>query len=162
MASIHDVAAYILQQLDTSVSTMKLQKLCFLAQGWNLGFLNRQLFTEDFEAWAKGPVAYALFDRHRGKYTVGSWSGTPDALDSQERIIVDAVLRNYGALTGLQLSEITHEVGSPWARTRIAEGVRDGQSSNSTIPKHVIRDYYADKLIVTNAGSTYSATQRQQ
>ncbi|WP_336644620.1 Panacea domain-containing protein [Microbacterium sp. USHLN186] len=139
---------------------MKLQKLCFLAQGWNLGLLNRQLFSEDFEAWANGPVAYALFDRHRGKYTVSSWSGNPATLDHQERIVVDAVLRNYGALTGLQLSEITHEAGSPWARTRIACGVREGQSSNSTIPKNIIRDYYADKLIVTNAGSNHSATQR--
>lgn len=158
MVDIHDVAAYVLEKLGTSVSTMKLQKLCFLAQGWSLALLNRQLFEDDFQAWAKGPVSYALFDQHRGRYTVSSWTGDAAALDDHDRIVVDAVLKNYGALTGLQLSDITHLPGSPWALAREAEGAADGQSSKASISKRVIRDYYADKLIVTDAGSQYAAS----
>lgn len=158
MTSIHDVAAYVLERLGSSVSTMKLQKLCFIAQGWTLGLLNRQLFPEDFEAWAKGPVAYDLFNRHRGRYTVSSWNGDPATLDSRDRIVVDAVLKNYGALSGLQLSEITHLGGSPWAQTRAENGTREGEASNATIAKELMGRYYAEKLIVTNAGSAYSAS----
>lgn len=156
MADIHDVAAYVLERLGTSVSTMKLQKLCFLSQGWSLALLNRPLFSEDFEAWAKGPVSYDLFNRHRGRYTVTSWGGNPALLDPRDRIVVDAVLNNYGALTGLQLSEITHMAGSPWATAREAEGTQEGQSSNATITKGLIRSYYQEKLTVTDPGTRYT------
>jgi uncharacterized phage-associated protein len=37
MASVHDVAAYILKKLGT-MSTMKLQKLCYYGQGWSLAW----------------------------------------------------------------------------------------------------------------------------
>jgi len=141
MTNVHDVAAYITGQFDTGISTMKLQKLCFFAQGWSFALLDEKLFPEDFQAWRNGPVCYDLFDKHRGSYSVSSWpAGNASTLTKRQRIVVDAMLENYGALTGLQLSELTHRKSTPWRAAR--EGLRDGQASNAVIPQKDIRKHF--------------------
>lgn len=35
MTSVHDVAAYITGYFPDAISTMKLQRLCYIAQGWS-------------------------------------------------------------------------------------------------------------------------------
>ena len=149
MANVHDVAAYITDHFDTSISTMKLQKLCYMAQGWSLALRDQSLFSEDFEAWKNGPVCYDLFTRHRGLYSVSSWRpGDPNNLKKNERVVLDAVLRNYGALSGLQLSERTHKPGTPWSSVRDAARVSGGQASNETIPKDLIKRSFKRSLDV--------------
>ena len=64
------VAEYILER-EGAISTMKLQKLLYFAQGWSLAITNEPLFEDDFEAWSSGPVLPALVALHRGEYTVG-------------------------------------------------------------------------------------------
>ena len=49
MANIFDVARYILE-VKGSMSTMKLQKLCYYCQAWSLVWDDSPLFDEDFEA----------------------------------------------------------------------------------------------------------------
>jgi len=142
MTNVHDVATYILQRLDMSVSTMKLQKLTFFSQGWSLALLDQPLFDEDFQAWKNGPVCYELFNRHRGLYSVSVWQGDPSSLDESQRIVLDASLNNYGALTGIQLSELTHMPGSPWAVARSIAGINDGSFSQVTIAKPIIGTYF--------------------
>ncbi|WP_311245432.1 MULTISPECIES: type II toxin-antitoxin system antitoxin SocA domain-containing protein [unclassified Microbacterium] len=68
--SIYDCAAYILQRFETPVSTMKLQKLLYLAQGWSLAITGRPLFDAEFEAWPSGPVNREIFELLKGEYTV--------------------------------------------------------------------------------------------
>lgn len=60
MANVFDVAKYILEVKGT-MSTMKLQKLCYYAQAWSLVWDDKPLFGEEFEAWANGPVCRELF-----------------------------------------------------------------------------------------------------
>ena len=149
MASVHDVAAYITQHFGSSISTMKLQKLCYMAQGWSLALRDRELFSEDFEAWKNGPVCYELFNHHRGDYNVSDWRwGSREKLNANERVVLDAVLRNYGALSGLQLSDRTHQAGTPWRAVRDDEGLRDGQSSGASIPKELIKTSFKQSLRV--------------
>lgn len=69
MASVHDIAAYILERRG-SMSAMKLQKLVFYAQVGSLVQEGRPLFPERIIAWAHGPVVYELFDEHRGRFVV--------------------------------------------------------------------------------------------
>lgn len=116
MASAHDVAKYILAKRG-SMSTWKLQKLVYYSQAWHLVWRDDPLFTERIEAWANGPVVRALYDRHRGRFSVEDWDGNAAALSDGERKTVDAVLSSYGDLTGRQLSFLTHsEV--PWREAR--------------------------------------------
>ena len=45
MANVFDVAKYILEKLGT-LSTMKLQKLCYYCQAWSLVWDDTPLFDE--------------------------------------------------------------------------------------------------------------------
>ncbi|WP_412693926.1 type II toxin-antitoxin system antitoxin SocA domain-containing protein [Clostridium sp. AF22-10] len=64
MANVFDTAKYILEK-SGSMSTMKLQKLCYYSQAWALVWDDAPLFNEDFQAWANGPVCPELFIKHR-------------------------------------------------------------------------------------------------
>jgi uncharacterized phage-associated protein len=147
MTNVHDVARYILDHISSSsTSTMKLQKLAFFSQGWSLAILGEPLFTEEFRAWKNGPVCYELFNRHRGQYSVDSWDGDPTALSKAQRLIVDATLSNYGTLSGLQLSELTHKKGTPWALARERVGAEEGAPANVVIDKDEISTYFRGAL----------------
>ncbi|GAA1608465.1 Panacea domain-containing protein [Leucobacter chromiireducens] len=146
-ASIHDVAAFILAKFDGPISTMKLQKLCFFGQGWSLGISGEPLFAEDFHAWKNGPVNWDLYMQHRGKYSVSSWNqGKSTRIVGFPELIVQAMLHNYGALSGIELSELTHRPGTPWAEARQQASVSDGQRDNSVITKHSMLEYFRREL----------------
>lgn len=145
--NVHDAAAYITANFDSGISTMKLQKLCFYAQGWTLALLDQPLFPEEFQAWRNGPVCYELFVGHRGNFSVSSWpQGDPSNIGKRERIVLDAMLSNFGALTGLQLSDLTHKKGTPWAVVRDQAGTTQGGASNEVISQNSIQSYFKSSL----------------
>lgn len=149
MATIDDVASRIVAEFPTPISTMKLQKLCYIAQGWSLALRGEELFENDFEAWRNGPVSYDLFVRHKGQYSISEWEwGDPERLNDLENLVVSAVLQNYGALSGLQLSELTHKPNTPWSETRALVGATEGSSSSAVISKARIRAHFAEILRV--------------
>jgi uncharacterized phage-associated protein len=49
---------------------MKLQKLCYYAQGWWLAWTGAPLFPEDSQAWASGPICPTLYDLHKDVFVV--------------------------------------------------------------------------------------------
>lgn len=151
MATIFDVAEYILGKFPYGISTMKLQKLAFFAQGWTLAFLDRPLFQEDFQAWTRGPVSRPLYEAHQGKFSVerGTFQqGLPHRLTLEERLCIDAVIQNYGALSGPQLSELTHESETPWASVREDANLTHAARSQLSIPKDKIKQYFKRTLDV--------------
>lgn len=117
MASVHDVAAYILEHR-APMTTWKLQKLVYYCQAWHVVWDDQLLFDESIEAWANGPVVWELFNEHRGRFQVADWpSGDSNNLADNERATIEAVLASYGDLTGRQLSHLTHDEG-PWRDAR--------------------------------------------
>lgn len=144
MTTVYDVAAYILGKSDSGMSTMKLQKLTYFAQGWSLAILHRPIFNEDFEAWARGPVSRPLYWQHRGLFSVSSLSvGDANELEHAERVLVDAVLKNYGGMSGVDLSELSHAPGGPWETTRQAHAIDGDGWCDATIPKDAMKAYFA-------------------
>ena len=65
MASVQDVAAYILEK-QGGMTAMKLEKLVYYSQSWSLVWDEKPLFGEDIQAWANGPVMYALTEGQPG------------------------------------------------------------------------------------------------
>lgn len=117
MASVHDVAKYILER-QSPMTTWKLQKLVYYSQAWHLVWNEDALFQDRIEAWANGPVVPALYNNHRGKFKVATWSkGDSERLADPERRTIDRVLAGYGELSGHQLSQLTHNEG-PWQDAR--------------------------------------------
>lgn len=140
MASVQDVAAYILEQRPAGMSTMKLQKLCYYCQGWSLAWDEGPLFDEDIQAWANGPVVYELFKVHRGRFEVRRWpKGNSDNLTRDQKETIDAVLRSYGRLTGQQLGDKSHDE-PPWRKARGA--LAPGVSSSTVISLDSMQEYF--------------------
>lgn len=139
MATVHDVAAYILHQCGR-MTTWKLQKLVYYSQAWNLVWEESPLFAERIEAWANGPVCPDLYERHKGKFDLSSWRyGDPEQLSESERETVDAVLQYYGDKSAQWLSDLTH-AERPWQEAR--RGLREGERGNHEIPLDAMAEYY--------------------
>jgi uncharacterized phage-associated protein len=139
MASVHDVAAYILKQRGT-MTAMKLQKLVYYTQAWSLVWDEESLFPERIEAWANGPVVYELYARHRGVFKVSEWDGDPDALDLEQSLTVDSVLKFYGKMSSQELSNLTHRE-DPWKNAR--KGMASGERGNVEITLAAMAEYYS-------------------
>lgn len=138
--SVFDVAAFILQKAG-KMDTMKLQKLCYYSQAWHLAWEGEALFSEDFEAWANGPVCPPLFKEHKGRFELERLDcGDPENLSQNARDSVEAVLKHYGSWSGLQLGQKTHEE-RPWLEARGA--TPPGGRCKTVIEKTEMQDYYA-------------------
>lgn len=140
MATVHDVAAYILGRVGP-VSAMKLQKLVYYAQAWSLVWDEKPLFPERIEAWVNGPVVPELYARHRGMFQVTSWpGGDPERLDSDQRETVDAVLEFYANRSPQWLSDLTHSE-EPWKHAR--RGLAPNERGSNEIGLDVMMEYYS-------------------
>lgn len=146
MANVFDTAEYILAKLNENgeafVSTMKLQKLCYYSQAWNLAWDNKPIFGEPIEAWINGPVVDALFQKHKGCLNVksGFSSGNPQNLAQDEIETIDSVINAYGHLDGFSLGSLTH-AEDPWIAAR--GGMPSSHRSHAVITNDSMRDYYA-------------------
>ncbi|MEW6364443.1 MAG: type II toxin-antitoxin system antitoxin SocA domain-containing protein [Acidobacteriota bacterium] len=139
MASVHDIAAFILKE-HGEMTAMKLQKLVYYAQAWSLVWDEAPLFPENIEAWANGPVIPALYQLHRGQFRVSEWpSGDPSTLTKKERETVRAVLKFYGHRPSQWLSDLTHSE-TPWLRAR--KGLAPGERGSRRISHASLAEYY--------------------
>ncbi|KLI63584.1 hypothetical protein AAV99_07435 [Aurantiacibacter marinus] len=131
-----------------SISPMKIQKLVYLAHGWNLAINDEPLISEKFEAWPYGPVEEELYHIFK-QYGNGpirdyakSWAGNEEKAfvvsdaNSGFYDIFNRVMQKYGHFTALQLSALTHQPGTPWSETR-ANGWPE-------IPDDMIRDHFRE------------------
>lgn len=144
MATVFDVARYILQKTGP-LSTMKLQKLVYYAQAWSLVWDDppeAPLFGEAIQAWAMGPVVPALFEVHRGLFSISADrlpSGDGNKLTRNQRDTVDRVLDFYGKRSAQWLSDLAHNE-EPWILAR--KGIPEGQRGNAEISLDSMRNYY--------------------
>ncbi|PIM53432.1 hypothetical protein CS062_09710 [Roseateles chitinivorans] len=142
MASTLDVAKYITERTG-EVSAMKLQKLMYYAQAWNLVWDESPLFSEDFQAWANGPVLPSLYQKHRGLFKVSASlfaDADSTALTEAERDNIERVLAFYGDKTAQWLSNLTHQE-DPWKLARGDAPI--GAPSTSVISQGAMHEYYS-------------------
>ena len=120
-----DIARYFLAKQGPAdaaepINNLKLQKLCYYAQGVALAKLQRPLFFEDIEHWQHGPVVPTLWREYR---QFGSNPIPPPEFpldfkmfDSETRWVLDSVMRTYGRLSAWDLRNMTH-TEPPWRNT---------------------------------------------
>lgn len=140
MATVHDVAAYILKQRGP-MTAMKLQKLVYYSQAWSLVWDEKPLFKARIEAWANGPVVPALYRKHQGIFKLGSsWkAGDPKKLSALQKETIDAVLDYYGGRSSQWLSDLTH-AEPPWKDARGDLG--PGERGSGVITEAAMAEYY--------------------
>ena len=118
---------------------MKLQKILYYIQAWNLALLNEPLFEEDFEAWLHGPVIRKVWDEYKShSVLIGELSEQDENInvkftEDQEDVIED-VIDAYGNKSGYYLESLTHQEG-PWKNAR-------KQGENTIIKKEEMKKYY--------------------
>lgn len=137
--SVHDVAAFILQQLG-EITAMKLQKLVYYCQAWALVWDESPLFDEEIQAWANGPVVPALYARHQGMFKVREWRGDPSRLNDEQQDTILKVLEFYGDKSSQVLSDLTHRE-LPWLKARQGLGITE--RGNRVIRHADIAEYYS-------------------
>jgi uncharacterized phage-associated protein len=147
MASVFDVAEYILTQLapaggEKTLTTWKLQKLVYYSQAWSLVWDETVLFDTSIQAWANGPVSPDLYAKHKGKFSLqsGSIGGNSELLSNDERDTVNSVLSHYGDKSGQWLSDLTHQE-NPWKDAR--RGLNPGDQSKVEITHDSMAAYYS-------------------
>jgi uncharacterized phage-associated protein len=134
-----DVAEHILRRLGP-MPAMKLQKLVYYCQAWSLVWDERPMIDDEFQAWANGPVAPELYDRHRGQYVVSTVNGEPSKLDETALETIESVIRFYGDKHSQWLSELTH-TEDPWREAR--GNLPPGARSNAVITHAAMHEYYS-------------------
>lgn len=136
------------QQKGIPMSMMKVLKLVYFAHGWTLGITGNPLCSDPVEAWKYGPVFRNIYQSlsHNGSNDVAhlilDGEGQPIVdynYTQYENAIIERVIENYGHLSAFRLSDITHEIGSPWDVTSRSFG------NFSTISNELIRTYFSQK-----------------
>ncbi|QJE71957.1 DUF4065 domain-containing protein [Aerophototrophica crusticola] len=136
------------QQPGMSLDHMKLQKLMYFAHGWHLALVGRPLIRDGFEAWPYGPVNRSVYQefRHFGAAPINCYASEfapgetvpkayvlrKDFKDSYD--VIHGVWEKYSSFTALQLSDMTHEAGTPWSIAK--------QRGQAQIPDSDISAYF--------------------
>jgi len=141
MAKAIDVADYILERNGT-MSAMKLQKLVYYAQAWHLVWEDKELFSEEIQAWANGPVVPCLYTIHQGTFSLepGFFKGDTTSISDESKDVIERVLTFYGDKDAQWLSDLTH-MEDPWKKARV--GLTDGERGARTISSASMSEYYS-------------------
>lgn len=136
-----DVAKFIVEKVG-ELTAMKLQKLVYYSQAWNLVWEEEPLFSNEIQAWANGPVVPELYWRHKGMLKVEAdllKDGRTEVLSDVARENIDKVLSFYGNKSAFELSHMTHQE-KPWLDARGDTPV--GESSSAVISLAAMHEYY--------------------
>ena len=99
------------------ISNLKLQKLLYYAQAFNLAINNKPLFEEDIIAWEHGPVVKEVYDIY-SQYSGGVIPIPKEEvkLTDKEHDLLVSVWNVYGQFSAWRLRDMTHSE-TPWKTT---------------------------------------------
>ena len=147
MYNCFDIADYLLNKAKEEnqlVDPMKLLKLTYIAHGYNLGFFEKPLFSNQVQAWKYGtviPDLYHVIKRFGNSYVdeeVVNLYKEKEVVGDQKKLL-DFVWNAYKPLSGLQLSELTHQENTPWKKTF-------NELYNIPISNDLIKDHYKNLI----------------
>ena len=156
--AIANAMLHIAAEHGAPVTPLKLQKLVYIAHGWNLGLTNQPLVDDELpEAWQYGPVFPSLYQefkdfgkapitRPASSFEFGNGSGFSlvEPKISEDDYNTWNLLRKiwdvYGKFGGVGLSDLTHREGTPWQQVYN----ESGGIKNADIPNAVISAHYQD------------------
>ncbi|MEI8396987.1 MAG: type II toxin-antitoxin system antitoxin SocA domain-containing protein [Rhodospirillaceae bacterium] len=141
----HQIARYFLAKTDEEVgetiSNLKLQKLCYYAQGVGLVARDIPMFAEPIEAWLHGPVVPTIYQEYKnyGNSAIPPVTDLNIAeYDAADRMILDDVYDYYGQYSAWRLREMTHRE-APW-KDAYTEG------ANKTITQEALQTFFVGEV----------------
>ena len=162
-----------------TLDPMKIQKLVYFGHGWHLAFTKDPLIDDQIQAWDYGPVVPTLYHEFkiwgngailapaiRSEFSsyrrdsggssvvrtaipsIFEFAGpSGDVMFAKE--LIEKTWEVYGHMTGIELSQLTHESGTPWQVTR----QRYPGFRSVGIPNRVIREHFTAKLEANESGA---------
>lgn len=130
------------------VTPLALQKMLYFIQGIHMALFDRELFPEDCQAWAHGPVFKEVYEVFRDF----QYNPIEDAhflmladrqqeLSGNEKRVINMVAESFGIYNGKTLERITHKE-TPWKEARA--DCLENQRSNEVIAKESMKKYFQE------------------
>ena len=123
------ISLYPTDEHGEAVSNLKLQKLLYYAQGFNLAVFKEPLFDEKIYAWQYGPVVKAVYNEFKGYGAAGiilpktEWVEIEDVIKGKKkRDLLQEVNEVYGQFSAIKLMNMTHNE-PPWKYTKMNEEI---------------------------------------
>lgn len=167
----------LVKESGETLDPMKIQKLVYFGHGWHLAFTGDPLIDDQVQAWDYGPVVPTLYHEFKkwGNgairepafrsefYSSDSSNSTiyrtvvPSIFDfggSSGKVLfakelIEKTWEVYRHMTAIELSQLTHEPGSPWLEIRKRyPGLR-----SVGIPNGKIRRHFEEKLEANQSGA---------
>jgi len=159
---VEEIANYFIKkgiEENIPVNPMKLQKLLYFVYGWYMAYFDKKLFESTIEAWPYGPVVPSIYHEVKqygnfpitapiSSYIISDMSvfsfkySTPEfsAKDEQDAKFIDAFWNAFSKYDQFQLSNATHEPGTPW--DTIYQKYNQVIPRNEKIPDEIIKEYF--------------------
>jgi uncharacterized phage-associated protein len=140
------------------ITPMQLLKQVYFAHGWYLALTGESLLDERVEAWQFGPVESSVYhafkDFKSNQITEPATVFDPEKLDlctpkidpEKKNLMrfLEKISDTYGKMSGVQLSNLTHQPDSPWYVVWNERGGKDRK--HTEIPDDLIKDYFCKKI----------------
>jgi len=152
MITASTVADYFLALANESeepITNMKLNKLAYYAQAWNLAVFNVPLFADEIEAWVHGPVVRTVYNTYRQFRWTPIITGDLNLEEIRQQFspeqqeLLDDITEIYFPKTTYALEQLTQSE-DPWIIAR--EGLAPYEPSSNIITQDSMKNYYARML----------------
>ncbi len=96
------------------IDHLKLQKLCYYAQGYSLALWQKPIFDDRIEAWEHGPVVPAVYHQYKehGRISIPATGEKPE-LEQWRIEVLEMIYARLGWMTSWNLRNQTH-MERPW------------------------------------------------
>lgn len=129
-----------------ALTAQQLLKLVYLAHGWCLSLNRWPLLQESAQAWQYGPIVPSLYEKVKVflDKPVNGPLETKHQVSEEDVHVIRAVYNAYGLFSGVELSSLTNQPGSPWSKAKELSG------HNAVISNDLIQHYY-DRVLQKRA-----------
>lgn len=139
------IALYIIHK-SFEVTDLSLQKMLYYVKAFSWIHLKRDIFEDDCEAWAYGPVFPEIYYKYKtlGSNIIPDYDKTinySELLKTEELNVLDYVINCFGIFNGSVLMKITHKE-RPWKEAR--NGLPEFAPSRRIIDNEIIHEYFDD------------------
>ena len=144
---MHDarhIANYFIEKKDPDgepFTHLQIQKLVYYAHAWMLALFDEPMIEDEIEVWRYGPVVpsvYYCLSHNRGGPVTATIPIHPEdnkKFTTKQSSLLEAVYERYGPMSGMELSALTHQKGTPWQQAK--------SKHKLYIPNESIHRYYS-------------------
>jgi uncharacterized phage-associated protein len=145
-----DVAEWFIAKAAESgdqITHLKLQKLLYYAEAWSQTLRDEELYKEEIQAWAHGPVVPEVFHEFKqygwNPLPVPSEQKIPE-IDNDVKDVLEQVFDVYADLPAKTLEDMTHQ-DDPWIKAR--GGISPEERCDTVMPKEALKKFFKEKYI---------------